>query len=147
MEGHLLIVTKDHINCFLNLDNKINNEFIVLKRKTINFLKNNYLLPVIFEHGVAGQTVPHAHMHFLPTKKLIYDDLKRFGNKVNKPTIPYLYFEYKKLKTFYKPSTYITPGLIHSTIYPQKLGRPLVGTDRAKNLAEWLPKVKKNFNS
>jgi diadenosine tetraphosphate (Ap4A) HIT family hydrolase len=94
MEGHLLLIPKKHFDCYLNLDKNLIDEFNLFKNKVIEFLKKYYQKPVIFEHGIAGQTVFHAHLHFLPTKILITKQIKEVAKVVKTPKIPYLYYEF-----------------------------------------------------
>lgn len=72
--GYLLLIPTAHVPCLGAVDKK----FI----KTINFdtdfvieiLKREYRMPTtVFEHGIVGQTIKHAHLHFLPA----YLDLGR----------------------------------------------------------------------
>ncbi|OGK25019.1 hypothetical protein A3A46_04335 [Candidatus Roizmanbacteria bacterium RIFCSPLOWO2_01_FULL_37_13] len=118
LEGHLLLIPKQHVDCYSNLDKKLLREFNLFKKGAINFLKDKYSQPVIFEHGIAGQTVMHAHLHLLPTNKSIEKDLKQYGVVTKNPSIPYLYFEYFNKKNYYNPKkkyirgyfTLYTPG-------------------------------------
>lgn len=145
LEGHLLIIPKKHIDCFLTLEKKLKKEFYELKNKTTIFLRDNYKQLVIFEHGVVGQTIPHAHLHLLPTNKLIIDKLNKFGKIDKKPSIPYLYFGFKNKKNYYKPYRKIIPGLLHSVLYADLLGMPRNGSERNKFLPKWLLNVKHKF--
>lgn len=145
LEGHLLLIPKKHVDCYLNLNKKLSKEFDLIKSKIIKFLKDNYYEPVIFEHGNAGQTVLHAHLHFLPTKKLISNEVLKFCSEIIKPAIPYLYLEYQNSKQFYSPNSRIKRGLLHSYIYAKILDRPSNGLERAKSLPKWLLSVKSKY--
>ena len=144
LEGHLLLIPKQHVDCYFNLDKKLLREFKLFKKKSVDFLKDKYIQPVIFEHGIAGQTVMHAHLHLLPTKKSIKNELKRYGIVRKKPSVPYLYLEYSNKKNYVKPKRKIIPGLLH-TLYAQILNRPLTGLKRARFSKKWLLTVKKNY--
>ncbi len=74
-EGHILIIPKDHISCMGALGEEFE-EFKLLYENVIKFLKEEYGSFAVFEHGVTGQTVFHAHMHFLPFKGKIEDIVK-----------------------------------------------------------------------
>lgn len=145
-EGHLLIVPKEHVDCYLNLNKKLKKEFLCLKNKLVMFLENYYQYPVIFEHGIAGQTVLHAHLHLLPTNIVILDKLKQLGQLTRTPKIPYLYFEYKNKKYYFDPIKKIKPGLLHSIIYAKLLNRSVVSLERARDLNNWLLKVKNKYS-
>ncbi|MFA5076034.1 MAG: HIT family protein [Patescibacteria group bacterium] len=65
-EGHILVIPREHISCVGNL---VDDDFLQLKnwyQKISQFISNNYGPVAVFEHGIAGQTVPHCHVHFLP---------------------------------------------------------------------------------
>lgn len=144
LEGHLLLIPKHHVDCFLNLDKKLLREFNLFKKESVNFLKGKYCQPVIFEHGIAGQTVTHAHLHLLPTNKLITTDLKKYAVISKNANVPYLYFEYLDSKKYFKPKRKIIPGLLH-ILYAKVLNKPTIGIERTKFLMNWLLAVKKNY--
>ena len=145
LEGHLLLIPKLHVDCYFNLDTKLLKEFNLFKKKSVSFLKDKYRQPVIFEHGLVGQTVPHAHLHLLPTSKLITNQLKEYAETSETPHIPYIYYEYLSSKKYFKPITKITPGLL-TILYAKILNRPTVNLDRANSLEKWLYAVKKNYS-
>jgi len=66
VRGHILIIPKEHISCFGALSKNAFLEFKYLYEKVKDFINNNYGPVAVFEHGIAGQTVFHAHIHFLP---------------------------------------------------------------------------------
>lgn len=65
-EGHILIIPKEHIPCIGACFEATFRELEKLYDKVVDFQKVTYGKHVIFEHGVVGQTVLHAHVHFLP---------------------------------------------------------------------------------
>lgn len=65
-EGHILIIPKKHIPCMGVLSEDAFERYKKLYEKVLNFLNETYGRTAIFEHGVTGQTVFHAHTHFLP---------------------------------------------------------------------------------
>ena len=73
IEGHILVIPKEHISCMGSLNNESFKEYGQLYEKTMFFLKNAYGSAAVFEHGIAGQTVFHAHTHFFPFKCSIQD--------------------------------------------------------------------------
>lgn len=73
IEGHILIIPKQHISCMAALDKTQFQRYKQLYKKVSNFLKETYGDTAIFEHGIIGQTVFHAHTHFLPFKGKISD--------------------------------------------------------------------------
>jgi diadenosine tetraphosphate (Ap4A) HIT family hydrolase len=64
-EGHILLITNKHVSCMGSLAKEFG-EFRRLYKIITDFLSKEYGSFAVFEHGIAGQTVFHAHMHFLP---------------------------------------------------------------------------------
>jgi len=72
-DGKTLVIPKQHFETILDIPNTLGNEFLEAIKKVclkliqdgkaegFNLLMNNY--------PVAGQIVPHAHVHVLPRKK------------------------------------------------------------------------------
>jgi len=72
-EGKTLLIPKKHYKTLLDMPNSLGNEMLEGVKKIalklidegkaegFNLLMNNF--------GVAGQVVPHAHIHILPRKK------------------------------------------------------------------------------
>ena len=98
-EGHILIIPKKHVSCMGALDGNSFAGFKELYEKVLGFLNKTYGQAGVFEHGITGQTVFHAHMHFLPFNKSAgkvvpekesareisnLDELQREFNKENK---------------------------------------------------------------
>jgi len=77
-EGHILIIPKAHISTMGSLSDEAFEKYTELYEKVKLFIKTCYGEVGIFEHGVIGQTVFHAHTHFLPfnfnTNKIIPDE-------------------------------------------------------------------------
>ena len=68
-EGHILLVPKEHYPCYATLPISLLDELLEIKDQVTSFLSAYYSTPVFFEHGVAGQSVPHAHLHAAPAPK------------------------------------------------------------------------------
>lgn len=141
--GHLLLIPKQHFYCYGNLPKKLDKEFSLLKTKIIFFLENNYGRTIMFEHGIFGQTIYHAHLHFLPTAKKVFPYVSKTYpvKKIN--GFFSLREELKKNKgyLFFKEdgSDYIIdaknplPGFFHTYILSKLLGVPGEFDKRAKN--------------
>ena len=71
IEGHILIIPKEHISCMGALNETSFEKYKKLYEKVLNFLNKSYGQVGVFEHGISGQTVFHAHTHFLPFDKSI----------------------------------------------------------------------------
>ncbi|MDB4978227.1 MAG: hypothetical protein JWM56_413 [Candidatus Peribacteria bacterium] len=68
IEGHILIIPKEHFSCLGDYPEHIFSEFIDQYERVRNFLIEQYGCVSAFEHGKIGQTVFHSHVHFLPYK-------------------------------------------------------------------------------
>lgn len=66
VEGHILIIPKDHFSCVGAFPKDLFEEFLILYQEASAFLKKEYQTVSSFEHGVIGQTVFHSHVHLLP---------------------------------------------------------------------------------
>ena len=81
-EGHVMIISKEHLKAIFAMNDSLLNEFIILKDKLIKFLQDRYFDPFIVEHGGVMQSVFHGHMHFVPRKSDFYDEQDQFKNMV-----------------------------------------------------------------
>lgn len=66
--GHVMIIPNEHYNCFGDLPNGLEGEFDELKVNLQTQLTNTFAEPFEIEYGIWGQSVPHAHTHFIPLK-------------------------------------------------------------------------------
>jgi diadenosine tetraphosphate (Ap4A) HIT family hydrolase len=72
--GYVLIIPKDHVSCMGALTSKQSKSMSNITKEVshalcLEYLPNNATIPcpiTMFEHGVVGQTVKHAHLHILP---------------------------------------------------------------------------------
>lgn len=67
--GYLLLIPKQHVPCIGAMEQSYLEKVDEMSRKIIDALVKEYRthFVTIFEHGIVGQTVNHAHVHFLPT--------------------------------------------------------------------------------
>lgn len=81
-EGTILVISKRHINCMAEMSVEEYDEFNKISQKIRRFFKKCYKKNLVwFEHGAAGQTINHAHAHFLPlAKSLIRKIVSDNGN-------------------------------------------------------------------
>lgn len=105
--GHCMIVTKKHYPCMAAIPDSLDAEYLELKervRKSI--IKHFNAEPYINEYGVYGQSVPHAHTHFIPTESKEYKKIdfikERIIPAIKKHNIPYKITDFKGLKEIYK---------------------------------------------
>ena len=66
VEGHLLIIPKQHYACYGAVPAGLDAELFALKREVQDFLDRYYAHVVFWEHGIFRQTVFHAHLHCFP---------------------------------------------------------------------------------
>lgn len=69
--GHILIIPREHISCMGALSKQLFSRFAELYKQVKIFINEYYGQLAVFEHGVTGQTVFHAHIHFLPFENTI----------------------------------------------------------------------------
>ena len=81
-EGHVMIISKEHLRAIFAMNDSLLNEFTALKDKLTKFLQDKYFDPFIVEHGGVMQSVFHGHMHFVPRKSNFYDEQDQFKNMV-----------------------------------------------------------------
>ncbi len=131
-EGHLLLVPKEHYLCYASLPGTLSDELLEIKAQVTSFLSVYYSAPIFFEHGIAGQTVPHAHLHAAPTPKghtkddIVANVLKSAGQVVAvrgifdlldsfDKTGPYLYWEQNGIAYIVK-SPEVEPGYFQKIV-------------------------------
>ena len=78
-KGHALIIPKRHVNSFVGLDNKEQSDLFDALKKVMEFVNEKYHFSgynIGINNGeVAGQTIMHLHLHFIP----------RYGGDVQNP--------------------------------------------------------------
>ncbi|GCE24673.1 hypothetical protein KDA_01570 [Dictyobacter alpinus] len=72
IEGHLLIIPKQHYTCYGDVPAALDDELFEIKQEVERFFKLTYVNPVYWEHGIFHQTVFHAHLHCFPIGPLTY---------------------------------------------------------------------------
>ena len=85
VEGYVVIFPKEHYACIGEMPEEAINELIGLKDEFDRRITSKYSRPIHFEHGVAGQTVLHAHLHLIPfpsEKDMLERVSKRFPYNV-----------------------------------------------------------------
>ncbi|HEY0756032.1 MAG TPA: HIT family protein [Ktedonobacteraceae bacterium] len=73
VEGHLLVIPKDHYACYGDVPATLDAELFSIKDELRQFYTQHYAPVVFWEHGVFRQTVFHAHLHCFPWGNLNYD--------------------------------------------------------------------------
>jgi diadenosine tetraphosphate (Ap4A) HIT family hydrolase len=73
VEGHLLVIPKNHFACYGAVPTSLDAELFALKDELRTFYTRFYAPVVFWEHGVFRQTVFHAHLHCFPWGDIAYD--------------------------------------------------------------------------
>jgi diadenosine tetraphosphate (Ap4A) HIT family hydrolase len=66
VEGHVLIIPKQHFPCYGDVPARFDDELLALKSEVQQFFTQSYAPVVFWEHGIFKQTVFHAHLHCFP---------------------------------------------------------------------------------
>ena len=164
-DGHCMIVSKKHYSCFGEMDTKLLSEYKELKDRLIKFIEKKYSKPFVLEHGVFGQSVFHAHSHFIPScsgsyryvniiNDMVFPAIKKWNFKFSYPKDvsdlsnffnvhkEYLYFEQDSQKILLNTNGYDIKKVKFDIIYRQfflKLGLQGIG-----NWKEMTDEEKKN---
>jgi diadenosine tetraphosphate (Ap4A) HIT family hydrolase len=101
VSDYFLIISQGHANSLgsILINEKIHNDFLVLKKKVTDYIKEKKGDYLCFEHGCnefnkAGGCVTHCHLHILPFDKNI---IKTITDEIGKPTIIENYQELNRL--------------------------------------------------
>lgn len=142
--GYLLLIPKDHLSC-IGAANKTHLEKVdAMQKRIVELLMFEYHVPAvsIFEHGIAGQTIGHAHIHFIPTRCNIDRRIKkdfpssdtsafyswtRLGTMYKTRKKPYLVYQNRFQEDLWKTAIwnpYSTPAQYLRTIFAEEFGRP-----------------------
>jgi hypothetical protein len=62
------VIPKEHAVCLGALSEKMLDEFSDISEYVKSAIRSEYNLPTVaFEHGILGQSVPHAHLQVMPS--------------------------------------------------------------------------------
>lgn len=64
--GHVMLIPKKHFACCADISEDLRPEFENLKSLIFEKIKDAFGAPFLAEYGVFGQSVSHAHLHFIP---------------------------------------------------------------------------------
>jgi diadenosine tetraphosphate (Ap4A) HIT family hydrolase len=73
VEGHILIIPKQHYACYGEVPAKLDVELFAIKCEVQRFFTQRHAPVVFWEHGIFKQTVFHAHLHCFPWGMSGYD--------------------------------------------------------------------------
>ncbi len=71
--GHVLLIPKRHLSCFGVMPEDFDAGYGDVLEKTRDKITKYFSLPILTEQGVHGQSVKHAHLHFVPSVSPWYD--------------------------------------------------------------------------
>ena len=74
--GHTMIISKNHYSCFGDMPSSLDKEYSNLVEDIGERIRKAFGMPIIFEQGIHGQSVNHAHLHFFPATSEWYDFTK-----------------------------------------------------------------------
>ncbi|HEY7415066.1 MAG TPA: HIT domain-containing protein [Ktedonobacteraceae bacterium] len=128
VEGHLLIIPKNHFSCYGNVPPSLDPELFMLKETVHRFFARFYIAPIFWEHGIFRQTVRHAHLHCFPFGTLSYnengelhacilhsqEDLRNWYSKHGH----YFYLEDSRYTLIFPPQLDRYYQVIHDVVYP-----------------------------
>ena len=70
--GHVMLITKKHFKCFAEIPNNLQEELDGIKSFLFKKISETFSKPFLIEYGIFGQSIPHAHIHFIPSKASDY---------------------------------------------------------------------------
>jgi len=99
--GHVMLVSKNHYNAFGEIPDRLDNEFLDLWNKVHKLCETNFGRIFEFEYGNWGQSVNHAHIHFVPYKSNDYE-IKNAVSEIVSDKIMKINVVWKNVKQIYK---------------------------------------------
>jgi len=82
VEGHLLVIPRQHYACYGDVPATLDKELFTLKEELRQFYAQCYAPVVFWEHRVFRQTVFHAHLHCFPWGNLDYNVESNIHNAI-----------------------------------------------------------------
>lgn len=67
--GHIMLISKQHYDCCADICKNLRPEFENLTKLIFGKIETVFGAPFLVEYGVFGQSVAHAHLHFIPKKR------------------------------------------------------------------------------
>ncbi len=75
--GYVVLIPKRHILCVGGMKAEEIQEIIAEASLVGRHISREYLcLPIMFEHGIIGQTIQHAHIHFIPASLRLTEKIR-----------------------------------------------------------------------
>ncbi len=70
--GHVMVIPKKHLDCYACLPNCLEQEYDSLRYLVNSKISGAFSRPFQIEMGVWGQSIRHAHVHFVPSESKEY---------------------------------------------------------------------------
>ncbi|MDO8560595.1 MAG: HIT domain-containing protein [bacterium] len=144
--GYTIIIPKRHVSCVGAMEEREVEEVEAAMVQTSDAIEMEYgVRPVIFEHGIVGQTIQHAHLHLMPAQirldnkihldfpetkinvvsslevlRRLYEEGKKYL-LYNMPAVPQLYFPAGIFHVAWNPPA---PPQYLRTVSAELMGRP-----------------------
>jgi histidine triad (HIT) family protein len=67
--GHVMLIPKKHFACCADISEDLRPEFENLRSLIFEKIKDAFGTPFLVEYGIFGQSVFHAHLHFIPKSR------------------------------------------------------------------------------
>ncbi len=107
--GHVMLIPKDHYRCFAEIPKPMEKEFQKIKSGLIEKISSKFSKPFLIEYGIFGQSVPHAHIHFIPLESPDYKIKSIMEEMVGKSNTNFKKINNKDLKKLYgSEKAYVT---------------------------------------
>lgn len=99
--GHVMIISKKHYKAFGEMPSSLDAEFINLWKKVYNLCETSFGKMFEVEYGNWGQSINHAHIHFVPYKSNDYE-LKDVVKDMIHMKVERRVVEWKEVRRIYK---------------------------------------------
>ena len=76
--GHVMLIPKQHYDCCADICKNLRTEFETLAKLIFGKIETAFGAPFLVEYGVFGQSVAHAHLHFIPKKRNATADYRAY---------------------------------------------------------------------
>lgn len=141
VEGHVLIIPKEHYLSAGEFDNCIMEEFLSLHKRWTEVLKTLYGKEVIsFEHGTgkdsltSAASVIHAHVHLVPLADSLIPEIKKTDSRI------------KQIESFYDLQTCAESG--ESYIVYQDIDEKLYLIEKEEKQSQFFRRlISKKYNT
>ncbi len=64
--GHVMIISKEHYSCFGAMPPRLDSEYTDTLSRMRDKVETHFGKVYLLEQGIHGQSIPHAHTHFIP---------------------------------------------------------------------------------